>query len=136
MLRTVKLLVLLCFLVHFVDSPALTCGGYDLDAKFKSADSVFVAQLVSAAMSENYAASGTLVLKETLKGDPPETLDFETNIGPFSYCGPDLTIGKAYLIFLAVGNPMLLDVSGGNPSGGGPTILKWIEEKMHVRGAT
>lgn len=104
---------------------ASICVPPDLDTAYKHANSVFVGRLTSASVSEDFSAQGEAVLDITLKGSPPKKLIISTNIWPLTYCGPDLTIGKPYLIFLVDRKPLLVWAND-------PDTLRWIEKKWQA----
>ena len=104
---------------------ALTCAPPNLDAAYVRADVVVLGQLVSASMSEDFSAQGEFAVKTVFKGSPPDKLVISTNIGGLTYCGPDLTIGQPYLVFLTGDVPILVWVNDPSSDASG-----WIENKL------
>ena len=106
-------------------SDASTCVSPSLDATFNRAKEVFVARLVAATLSDDYSAQIDVVLDTGLKGSPPDRLTIKTNIGPIPYCGPDLTIGHHYVVFLTGSQPVLVLANDAK-------VLRWIEGKIRT----
>lgn len=132
--RTLLSLVVLIAALQSTNANALTCARPSLDTAYDNADLVFVARLVSASVSDDFSASGRLVLETTLKGSPPDKLAFDTNIGPLTNCGPDLTVGKAFLVFVKDGKPTLRIINDTASPQVSNATSRWIANKLQTPG--
>jgi len=129
-----KFLIVFYLLVPNVAAPSI-CPPIPLDSVFATSDVVFLGVLESASTQDRFVAAGKLKVLDVLKGNPPDTVEFRTGIEKGLGCGTDLTIGRAYLVFMKRGEPV---ISFGRIRlvDGGSGVAQWIEKHKQGEGAT
>ena len=123
------ILLILCGAIFPINVEATICGSPpSLDTSYENATTVMVIRLVSSTVSDNFIASNKFESGFLLKGQPLEDLSFDINISSISGCGPDLVMGKSYVIFLVEKHPILRIVDN-------PDTARWIEKRLQTRGS-
>jgi hypothetical protein len=120
----------------FVDADANFCPVPSLVSSLENSDIAFVGRLVEAKVAEDYSASGRFTLLETLKGNVSESVSFTAEVNNGMNCGLELSLGKAYLVFVRQNEVQLSIVTGTRLIGDQPAVLQWILDVKNGRRAT
>lgn len=106
------------------------CPAPQLDSAFSGSDYVFVALLTEAKIEKDFSASGVLTVQDVLKGTPPTSIPFTTQVENGINCGMELSLLKPYLVFLKDGQVGISITSGTRLIVGESELLEWIRKKM------
>jgi len=82
------------------DLHACECALATADEKYELATVVVSARLMSAKIVEGWNVLGTFEVRETFKGQSPETLTLRSNADGEEVCGVSYVVGGLYLLYL------------------------------------
>ena len=135
--KTVSALVVVSILNGVVipnEADAASCGAPSsldslyLDSLYDSATTVVTARLISSSVSETLIANSKFEAGFLLKSESANELIFDIDISSTSSCGPDLIMGKSYILFIIEEKPALVPVDD-------PKTYRWLLAKLQTRGS-